>query len=152
MRLFGHNFTRWRLDHSVTDRSHNSAKYNSGANSTLNILKRWNTNRIAFWNQNTKQAFVAANIPFYKLNNPMFWKFLEERMHRKIPDESTIWKNYLYYTPMWILCKKSETILENIQCLFQSTKRRTKKDGEEIRNNFFSLFNCQFNLCGSTLA
>lgn len=41
------------------------------------------------------EAFVAADIPFKKLDNTIFRKFLYKYTCKQIPDESTIRKNYL---------------------------------------------------------
>lgn len=41
------------------------------------------------------EAMIAANIPWFKLNNPVLKAFLEKYMQRKMPEESTLRKNYL---------------------------------------------------------
>lgn len=41
------------------------------------------------------EAFVSANIPLEKLNNPRFCQFLEKYTCHVIPDESTLRKNYI---------------------------------------------------------
>lgn len=41
------------------------------------------------------QAFIDANIPFKKLNNPSLRQFLHKYTNRDIPDESTIRKFYV---------------------------------------------------------
>lgn len=41
------------------------------------------------------KALVSANIPLNKLNNVEFRTFLEKYTKRKVPDESTIRKNYV---------------------------------------------------------
>lgn len=40
-------------------------------------------------------AFIAADIPFWKLDNPQLRAFLEKYTHEHVPDESTLRKNYL---------------------------------------------------------
>jgi hypothetical protein len=40
-------------------------------------------------------SLVAANIPWYKLQNPQFREFLEKYTSKHIPDESLLRKNYL---------------------------------------------------------
>ena len=40
-------------------------------------------------------ALVASGIPIYKVNNPAFKSFLGKWTNQKIPDESTLRKNYL---------------------------------------------------------
>jgi len=40
-------------------------------------------------------AFVAANIPFYKINHLSLKQFLAKYCRKDIPDESTLRKNYL---------------------------------------------------------
>jgi hypothetical protein len=40
-------------------------------------------------------AFVAANIPFRKLDNPVLTKFLKDQCSKPIPSERTIRKHYL---------------------------------------------------------
>lgn len=40
------------------------------------------------------EAFMAADIPFVKLNNSKFVEFMESNMKRKIPDPSTLRKTY----------------------------------------------------------
>lgn len=45
------------------------------------------------------EAFVCADIPFAKLNNPTLKTFLEKYCKRKIPDESTIRRGYI--TPVY---------------------------------------------------
>lgn len=40
-------------------------------------------------------ALISSNIPFNKINNQSFKYFLEKYCDRKIPDESTLRKNYL---------------------------------------------------------
>jgi hypothetical protein len=42
------------------------------------------------------EAFVAANIPLKKLNNPVLKEFLATTTKEIIPDESTLRKNYLH--------------------------------------------------------
>ncbi|XP_065214416.1 uncharacterized protein LOC135842640 [Planococcus citri] len=44
------------------------------------------------------QAFVAADIPIYKLNHPVLRECWEKYCGRKLPDQSTIRKNYLNET------------------------------------------------------
>ncbi len=46
-------------------------------------------------NKKLCQALLAANIPWYKLQVPMFRQFLEEHCAVSIPDESTLRKTYL---------------------------------------------------------
>jgi alpha-L-arabinofuranosidase len=41
------------------------------------------------------EAFLAANIPWTKIENPKFNSFLEKYCKRKIPNESSLRKNYL---------------------------------------------------------
>uniref|UniRef100_T1H7W2 Uncharacterized protein n=1 Tax=Rhodnius prolixus TaxID=13249 RepID=T1H7W2_RHOPR len=41
------------------------------------------------------RALVRADIPFHKLKNPHFKGFLETYIGKKMPDESTLRKNYL---------------------------------------------------------
>ena len=41
------------------------------------------------------EAFIAANIPVFKLKNPVLRNFIEKYTKRHIPDESTIRKNYI---------------------------------------------------------
>ena len=38
---------------------------------------------------------ISANIPFFKLQNPNFKRFIEAYTGQKVPDESTLRKNYL---------------------------------------------------------
>jgi hypothetical protein len=38
---------------------------------------------------------VFANIPWFKLQMPKFWSFLEKYCKQHIPDQSTLWKHYL---------------------------------------------------------
>lgn len=48
------------------------------------------------FNADLCKAFVSADIPFWKLQNEVFRSFLEKYMvQNRIPDESTIRKNYL---------------------------------------------------------
>lgn len=47
------------------------------------------------FNTDLCRTFVRADIPFHKLKNPHFKKFLEKYVGQKIPEESTIRKNYL---------------------------------------------------------
>ncbi len=46
-------------------------------------------------NKKLCQALLAANIPWCKLEIPMFRQFLEEQCAISIPDESTLIKSYL---------------------------------------------------------
>jgi hypothetical protein len=41
------------------------------------------------------EAFVAANIPLSKLQNPVLKRFLQKYTNRFVPDESTLRKNYV---------------------------------------------------------
>jgi hypothetical protein len=41
------------------------------------------------------EAFVAANIPLSKLQNPVLKRFLQKYTNRPVPDESTLRKNYV---------------------------------------------------------
>jgi hypothetical protein len=41
------------------------------------------------------RAFIKADLPFYKINNPAIIEFLEKYTKEIIPDESTLRKNYL---------------------------------------------------------
>jgi hypothetical protein len=42
------------------------------------------------------KALVCSSIPWNKLSNPVLWSFLEKYcVIKKIPDESTLRKNYL---------------------------------------------------------
>jgi len=47
------------------------------------------------FNEDLCKAFVAANIPLWKLKNETFRAFLEQYTHQVIPDESTIRKRYV---------------------------------------------------------
>ncbi|XP_068898406.1 uncharacterized protein [Tenebrio molitor] len=47
------------------------------------------------FNMELCNVFLAANIPWHKLQNPAFQNFLTKYCGRKIPDESTLRKNYL---------------------------------------------------------
>ena len=40
------------------------------------------------------EAFVSADIPISKLNNPKLRSFLKKRTLKSVPDESTLRKNY----------------------------------------------------------
>lgn len=53
------------------------------------------------------RALVGSNIPLYKVNNPLFKQFLEDISKEKLPDESTLRKNYLP--------KEFETVLSSIR-------------------------------------
>lgn len=47
------------------------------------------------FNEDICQAFISANIPLFKLQNPSLRAFLEKYTKRHIPDESTLRKNYV---------------------------------------------------------
>lgn len=48
------------------------------------------------FNNDLCEALIASNIPLKKLNNPKFRSFLKKYcMIQKIPDESTLRKNYI---------------------------------------------------------
>lgn len=55
-------------------------------------------------------ALIAADIPWTKLNVPKFNAFLEKHCNRKIPNESTLRKNYLPE------CYKAVSVSQN--CIF----------------------------------
>lgn len=59
-----------------------------------NCSQMENTSQKEFF-ENMCEAILAADIPFWKLQNEKFTLFLEQYMNRKIPDESTLRKNYL---------------------------------------------------------
>lgn len=44
--------------------------------------------------EDTARAFLLADIPLFKLNNPGFKDYLAKYTKRRVPDESTIRKNY----------------------------------------------------------
>lgn len=47
------------------------------------------------FNKELCMAMLSANIPFNKLKNKLFCNFLEKHIAKKIPDESTLRKNYV---------------------------------------------------------
>lgn len=59
------------------------------------------------------EAFVAADIPFPKLDNPIFRKFLAKYTNRQIPDQSTIRKVYLPKTYSKVMNKITHNIGNN---------------------------------------
>ena len=42
------------------------------------------------------EAFLNADIPLSKLNNPKLWSFLKKRTMKSVADESTLRKNYVH--------------------------------------------------------
>lgn len=61
------------------------------------------------FNTDLCRALVRADIPLHKINNSDFKMFLEKYTEKKIPDESTLRKNY-YKKFMWKLLIKFEII------------------------------------------
>ncbi|VVC38586.1 Hypothetical protein CINCED_3A022669 [Cinara cedri] len=59
-----------------------------------NWIAPYNENKEVF-SSDGKSAFVAANIPLYKLGNHVLKSFLEKRAGKSIPYESTLRKNYI---------------------------------------------------------
>lgn len=47
------------------------------------------------FNKELCMAMLSANIPFNKFKNKLFRNFLEKHIAKKIPDESTLRKNYV---------------------------------------------------------
>ena len=85
---FQGNFSKY-----LNERSENVKKRKSTEN--LNIIdKSSEITKKEFWIQLTL-AFMAANIPINKLDNPVIKKFLEIFTGFEIPHSSTIYKNYV---------------------------------------------------------
>jgi uncharacterized Zn-finger protein len=61
-----------------------------------NLINTTNSNnRNDSFNQDLCNAFVAANIPWNKLNSAPLKNFLTKYCNRNIPNESTLRKNYM---------------------------------------------------------
>ncbi|KAG7175948.1 CGG triplet repeat-binding protein 1-like 13 [Homarus americanus] len=62
------------------------------------------------FNADLCKAFVSADIPLHKLNNKCLKSFLEQYTGKKVPDESTLRKNYvsqLFKDTMEIIRRKA---------------------------------------------
>lgn len=78
------------------------------------------------------RAFIQADIPFHKLNNVGLRNFLEKYIGKKIPDESTIRKNYLSTIYNETISKIREIINEGP--IWASIDETTDVDGRYIAN------------------
>jgi hypothetical protein len=78
------------------------------------------------------KAFVSADMPLFKINNPAVRNFLLKYTQRDPPDESTLRKNYLpkcyieTLNKIQVLCRK-----ENI---WVSTDETTNASGKKVAN------------------
>lgn len=78
------------------------------------------------------QAFVGSNIPLSKLKNPTLKRFLEQYTSQRVPDESTIRKNYVercYDETIESICKE---IGESP--IWASVDETTDKEGRLVRH------------------
>lgn len=78
------------------------------------------------------KIMIATDIPFYKLKSEAFKSFFEKHVHRTLPDESTVRKNYLkdcYYS---VLQKIRLEIGKNP--IFVSIDETTDKAGRSVTN------------------
>lgn len=82
------------VQHLNTNKHKNSAKTNSAQQSLL-TTQLGNTLRKSEFQFDLAKALLNADIPFWKLQNEHFRIFLEKYTNNKIPDESTLRKNYL---------------------------------------------------------
>lgn len=77
-------------------------------------------------------ALVAANIPWTKLENPVFRSFLEKYCNTKIPCESTLRKNYLGYTYEEVLSSIRSEVGDS--SIWISVDETTDANGRYIAN------------------
>lgn len=84
------------------------------------------------FNTDLCRAFVQADIPLSKVNNPSLKCFLEKYIEKKIPDESTLRKNYLHDIYQETITKIRENI--NVGPIWVSVDETTDVEGRYIAN------------------
>ena len=81
----------------ICSKSHKLNKEKKISNQTLeqNLTRKTESEEDIIFKEKLTEAFISANIPLHKLNNPKLKSFLNEYLKKKIPDESTLRKNYV---------------------------------------------------------
>jgi hypothetical protein len=88
--------------------------------------------QMPIYSQDLCDALVAADIPLWKLKNPILCKFLEKYTNKIAPDESTLRKNYLPKSYEYIIEKIRKEIGENY--IWVSVDETTDVEGRNICN------------------
>ncbi|KAL4131839.1 hypothetical protein QTP88_009087 [Uroleucon formosanum] len=109
--------------------------------STSQSLLTENTNKKSDFNSDLTEALVFANIPLYKVNNLKFKNFLEKYTSKKIPDESTLRKNYVDSIYQKTLTKIQAEVLN--RKIWVSIDETTDIDGRYVANVIVGVLDCE---------
>lgn len=83
------------LQHLNTNKHKENSAKTSSAQQSLLTTQLGSTSRKSEFNFDLAKALLSADIPFWKLQNDNFRIFLKKYTNHKIPDESTLRKNYV---------------------------------------------------------
>jgi hypothetical protein len=84
------------------------------------------------FHKNFCEALVSDNIPFSTLNNAKLKSFLELHFGHPIPDESTLWKNYLSQCYDDTISKIRGQV--HVQKIFVSIDKTTDEEHRYVAN------------------
>jgi hypothetical protein len=93
------------------------------------------------FNKDLCRAFIGADIPLYKLNNPCLKQFLEQYTARSIPDQSTLRKNYAPHLYEETLANIRKEIQE--KSIWVSVDETTDKEMRMIVNVVIGVMSCE---------
>ncbi|VVC34838.1 Ribonuclease H-like domain [Cinara cedri] len=116
----GSSITRWvrcnkkfQITQHVTTEFHLKCLKKSSNNSKQMLLGDETKPKTSSFNEDLCLSLVAANIPWFKLQNPVFRDFLQNYTKKHIPDESTllgVLNEQNASKPFLISCKKLDKI------------------------------------------
>lgn len=118
--------------HIATAKHKRNKERSSKLQQTFIAASSAGSSRESTFNIDLCRALIRADIPFHKINNPDFKSFLERYTDKKIPDESTLRKNYLKDIYMETLVKIRDDIKNGP--IWVSIDETTDVEGRYIAN------------------
>lgn len=98
--------------HEQTDKHKHFYQVATSVSTTVNSAEVLMTRKSEF-SRELCEAFLAADIPLWKLQNKKLHNFLEKWTHQNIPEASTIRKNYIKPCYIETMCKIRNSVGEN---------------------------------------
>lgn len=132
---------KFQITQHVTTEFHLKCLKKSSNNSKQMLLGDETKPKTSSFNEDLCLSLVAANIPWFKLQNPVFRDFLQNYTKKHIPDESTLRKSFLH--PCYV--KTIEKIREKIgdSYIYVVVDETTDINGSYIANLLVGVLNEQ---------
>lgn len=87
---------KFQITQHVSTEFHLKCLKKSSNNSKQMLLGDETKPKTSSFNEDLCMSLIAANIPWFKLQNPHFRDFLQNYTKKHIPDESTLRKSFLH--------------------------------------------------------